>query len=217
MGRCAGTDRVRPSSRMNTQWLLFWCRQSMPFWRATVCRSLICQSSWARRMAARSLVAVFMSHDTTGNIATRRELPRLIQIFSTIRRPVSRWNDSSPARSPWAGVGRQCGFEAVDSSRGPDLVNARFLSWEQPRSVHDLRSLHLEQPTFACPTVTKAGGRLMAAGVRSVRGVDKLQPPRILPSAFPSLLNGQVPFCRLRRVQPSRRTRPSGRTLRHSP
>ena len=59
--------------------------------------------------------------------------------------------------------GRQYGFEAVDSSRGPDLVNARFLSWGQPRSVHDLRSLRLEQPTFACPTVTKAGGRLMAA------------------------------------------------------
>jgi hypothetical protein len=58
---------------------------------------------------------------------------------------------------------------------------------------------------------------LMAAGVRSVRGVDKLQPTRILPSPFPSLLDGEVPLRRLRRVQPSRRTRPSGRTLRHSP
>ena len=116
MGRCAGTDRVRPSSRMNTQWLLFWCRQSMPFWRATVCRSLICQSSWARRMAARSLVAVFMRHDTTGNIAARRELPRLIQILSTIRRPVSRWNDPSPGRSRWAGVGRYVEFARGESS-----------------------------------------------------------------------------------------------------
>ena len=102
--------------------------------------------------------------------------------------------------------GRQYGFEAVDSSRGPDLVNARFLSWGQPRSVHDLRSLHLEQPKFVCPTVTKAICRLMAAGVRSVRGVDKLQPQRILPSALPSLLDGDVPLRRLRRVPPSRRS-----------
>ena len=126
MGRCAGTDRVRPSSRMNTQWLPFWCRESMPFWRATVCRSLICQSSWARRMAARSLVAVFMSHDTTGNIAARRDLPRLIQILSTIRRPVSRWNDPSPARSPWAGMGRFGPVAACRSRRQPREARPRW-------------------------------------------------------------------------------------------
>ena len=50
---------------------------------------------------------MFMSHDTTGNIEVRRELSRLIQILSTLRRPVSRWNDPSPGRSPWAGMGRQ--------------------------------------------------------------------------------------------------------------
>jgi hypothetical protein len=76
MGRCAGMDRVRPSSRMNTQWLLFWCRQSMPFWRATVWRSPICQSSWVRRIEARSLAAAFMRHDTAGEIATMQERRR---------------------------------------------------------------------------------------------------------------------------------------------
>ena len=59
---------------MNTQWLLFWCRQSMPFWRATVCRSPISQSSWVRRIEARSLAAAFMRHDTTGEIARKRVL-----------------------------------------------------------------------------------------------------------------------------------------------
>ena len=53
---------------MNTQWLLFWCRQSTPFWRATVWRSPICQSSWVRRIDARSLAAAFTQHDTTGEI-----------------------------------------------------------------------------------------------------------------------------------------------------
>ena len=70
----------------------------MPFWRATVCRSLICQSSWARRMAARSLVAVFIRHDTTGEIAARRELPSLVQILSTSRRTTGLKVDRSITR-----------------------------------------------------------------------------------------------------------------------
>ncbi len=43
----------------------------MPFWRATAWRSPICQSSWVRRIEARSLAAAFMDHDTTGEIALR--------------------------------------------------------------------------------------------------------------------------------------------------
>jgi hypothetical protein len=124
MGRCAGTDRVRPSTRMNTQWLLFWCRQSMPFWRATVCRSLICQSSWARRMAARTLVAVFMRHDTTGEIAARRELPSLVQILATSRRTTGlkvdrsvTWKIASGCNGSMA-AGRLHGLASREQSHG---------------------------------------------------------------------------------------------------
>jgi hypothetical protein len=46
----------------------------MLFWRATVWKSAICQSSWFRRIEARSFAAAFMPDDTTGEIAGQRKV-----------------------------------------------------------------------------------------------------------------------------------------------
>lgn len=157
MGRCAGTDRVRPSSRMKTQWLLFWCRQSMPFWRATVCRSLICQSSWARRMAARSLVAVFMRHDTTGEIAARRELSSLVQILATSRRTTGLKVDRSITRKIASGCkGSHAGIQARQC--GDRIAQQCRRSWQVARA-------------FRVGWTSLRGGGLAAPGATASRRV----------------------------------------------
>ena len=106
----------------------------MLFWRATVWRSQICQSSWLRRMAASSLAAVFIPHDTTGETTEREEC--LLLCCLTFELSGSQRQDARPgqqkmytvpaARAWWPAVGaplergvRQCC--AHGSKLGTDL------------------------------------------------------------------------------------------------